>query len=523
MHTAARSSHVVTLPCDHRIVAELNDSRVRAAVELDLGTAREYVGLHEYDGTLQDLSPAGVRSALAEVGKGPLPEDPFDAAVLEIYEDGLRAWYAEAEVHRRDPLRHVRAMDLASYDRTYAPAEERRRARARHLAAWPDAVDNAIAGLDSVPAPIATASLAAVRGLAEGIDDPEALAAVGRFTAHVEAAARNGDPSAALGPARFLRLLEAGNGISLDVTELVTVAEQETSRMRAILDEAVERYAPGEKAAEVVPALLRDHPTTADGVFAAAADLIGEVTAFALEKDLIGEPGGVCEVGPAPASRSFAQAMMSWSAPYEADAPSWYYVVPPDPAWSAEQTEEWLSVFSRMSLPSITVHEVTPGHYAHGRALRALTSDVRRSLDSAAFIEGWAHYTEELYAEERFRSGDPLYVIGMAVEALIRVTRLTCSIGLHTGAMTVSDAAARFEADAFLRGEAALGEARRGTSDSTYGHYTLGKLEIQRVRGLARGAWRADYTHRRFHDALLALGMPPIGLLERAVLGDLAH
>ena len=42
----------------------LEDQRVRAAVELDLASAREYVGLHEYDGVLQDLSPAAVSTAL---------------------------------------------------------------------------------------------------------------------------------------------------------------------------------------------------------------------------------------------------------------------------------------------------------------------------------------------------------------------------------------------------------------------------------------------------------------------------
>lgn len=503
-------------------MAGLTDSRVRAAVELDLASAREYVGLHEYDGVLQDLSPAGVTAALAGVGAGPLPADPFDAVVVNVHEDGLRARFAEAQIHRRDPLVHVNAMDLACYDREYAPPAERREARERHLALWPAAVDNAVAALDSVPAPIATATLASVRGLAVGIDDPQALAAVRRFTEHVEAAARNGDPSAALGSAGFLRQLGAGEGATFDVTALADTAERETARLRAILAEAVQRHAPGERPADVVPVLMRDHPVVTADVIAEASALIGEVTAFAVERDLIGEPGGVCLVGPAPASRSFAQAMMSWSAPYEADAPSWYYIVPPDPSWSAEEIEEWLSVFSRTSLPSITVHEVTPGHYAHGRALRGVTSDVRRSLSSPAFVEGWAHYVEELYAEERFRAGDPLYVIGMCVEALLRATRLACSIGLHTGGMSVEDATARFEAVAFLRGTAAVGEARRGTYDPTYGRYTLGKLEMHRVRGLAREAWQGGYTHRRFHDAVLALGMPPIGLLERAVVGDLA-
>src|SRR5882757_4710085 len=107
-------------------MAGLEDQRVRAAVELDLASAREYVGLHEYDGVLQDLSPAAVSTALTRLGAGPPPADPFDAAVVDVHEDGLRALYAEAQVHRRDPLVHVSAMDLASYDREYAPAEERR-------------------------------------------------------------------------------------------------------------------------------------------------------------------------------------------------------------------------------------------------------------------------------------------------------------------------------------------------------------------------------------------------------------
>ena len=504
-------------------MAGLTDSRVRAAVELDLASAREFVGLHEYDGVQQDLSPDAVAAAIGRVGKGPLPADPFDAAVVDVHEDGLRARYTEAEVHRRDPLVHVSAMDLACYDREYAPAAERQAAKERHLRSWPDAVDNAITALDQVTAPVATATLSSVRGLAAGIENPETLAALARFTTHVEKAARDGDPSAALGPDQFLRLLGAGEGMTFDLTALTDTAERETARLREILAEAVERHAPGERPADVVPILMRDHAITATDVMAEAADLISEVTAFAVDNDLIGDPGGVCLVGPAPASRSYAQAMMSWSAPYEPDAPSWYHIVPPDPSWSADETEEWLSVFSRTSLPAITVHEVTPGHYAHGRAMRGLTSDVRRSLASLAFIEGWAHYSEELYAEQQFRDGDPRYVIGMCVEALLRVTRLACSIGLHTGSMTVADATARFEADAFLRGTAAAGEARRGTYDPTYGRYTLGKLEIRRVRERARDTWQHNYTHRRFHDALLALGMPPIGLLERAVVGDLAR
>ena len=268
---------------------------------------------------------------------------------------------------------------------------------------------------------------------------------------------------------------------------------------------------------ELLRDLLRDHPETPEQIYAEARALIDEATAFTVERGLLDDPGGECLVGPAAPSRRWSTAMMSWSAAYETDGPSWYHVTPPDPDWPPEAQEEWLSVFSRTTLPAITVHEVTPGHFAHGRALRKLTSDPRRLVGSAAFIEGWAHYAEELLVDEGFRADDPRYEIGVCVEALIRVTRLAVSLGLHTGAMTVEEGSRRFEADAFLRGSAAWSEAQRATFDPTYGRYTWGKLEILRARDRARQQWGSGFALRRFHDALLAAGAPPLGLLDMAV------
>jgi hypothetical protein len=262
--------------------------------------------------------------------------------------------------------------------------------------------------------------------------------------------------------------------------------------------------------------LTRDHPGT-DGVLAEARSLTDEVLAFTRAHELAPWTDGECAVGPAPESRRWSTAMMAWAAPEEADAPSWYHVTPPDPDWPAEEVEEWLAVFSRTSLPAITVHEVAAGHNAHGRALRRLTSPVRRRMLSMAFAEGWAHYVEEVVAEVGFRSDDPRYLVGVAQEALIRVTRLACAIGLHTGAMTVDDAAARFEADALLRGAAARSEANRGTFDVTYGRYTWGKFTLLDLRERARREWGEGFSLQRLHSALLDLGSPPLGLVGTAV------
>ena len=252
-------------------------------------------------------------------------------------------------------------------------------------------------------------------------------------------------------------------------------------------------------------------------MLAEARELTAEVIAWTAEKDLVPYSDGVCLVGPAPESRQWAMAMLSWAAPYEEDGPSWYYVTPPDPSWPPEEQEDWLSVFSRATLPGICIHEVAPGHFSHGRAIRRASTDVRRTLQGDSFVEGWAHYVEEVAVEEGFKADDPRFTAGMAMEGLIRVTRLASAIGIHSGEMTVDQSAARFADDAFLLGPAALSEARRGTFDPTYGRYTWGKLLIQDLREEAKTKWGDGFSLSRFHRAMLDLGSPPLGLLGTAV------
>ncbi|WP_461022645.1 DUF885 family protein [Thalassiella azotivora] len=482
---------------------------------------REGSGLHEYDGRVQDLSVAGVRDALAALGGEPLA-DPHDEAHLAAFEAGLRWSLGEHERHRRDPLLHAMNLDLACYDREYAPVEERERARRQHLAAWPEAVDAAVGALDQVPAPVAAALVGAVEGLAAGVrpDDGDvgerALAAHGRFVDHVRRCAATGDPDTAVGSRALARELGTWEALEVDVEALAVAADVERDRLTALLGEACGRLDATRPTAEVVADLLRDHPD-ADGVLTEARAVTEEVLAFTRDHDLAPWTDGECLVGPAPPSRSWAMAMMAWAAPEEPDAPSWYHVTPPDPSWPADEVEQWLAVFSRTSLPAITVHEVAPGHYAHGRALRHAATPVRRVLQSSTFAEGWAHYVEEAVVDEGFRAQDPRYVAGMCLEALVRVTRLACSVGLHAGGMTVDEATRRFGDDAFLGLSAARSEAQRGTFDVGYGRYTWGKLALLDLREQARERWGADFSVPRFHRALLDLGSPPLGLVGTAL------
>jgi hypothetical protein len=523
--------------------------RVRAVCDLDVAEAREAGGRHEYDGKPQDLSPAGVRAGLGRMAQaraaGRPAADPHDEAQLAAAEDHKRVVFADLELHRSNPLLHLSELDLACYDRDYAPAAERDAARAEHLAAWPRVADAAVESLDQVSAPVAQALLEAVRGLAAGLAAPggagpggagpggagpggagssatlreAALAAHARLVAHLEQAAATGHPDPALGGPGLTALISSAEAIPVDLGLLAEQADAERDRLHALLADGCARLQPGSPdrpPLEVARELVRDHPD-GDGVIEAARLWTERAIEFTRDHDLVPYHDGICLVGPAPESRRWAMAMMSWAAPGEPEGPSWYHITPPEKSWPQRAQDEWLEVFSATTLPGITVHEVAPGHFSHGRAMRHLTSEVRRNLRSYAFVEGWAHYAEELCVEEGFGDGDPRIPIGIWLEALVRVTRLACAIGVHTAGMSVQDAARRFEADTHLSGSAALSEASRATFDPTYGRYTWGKLELLKLRERARKDWGADFTLQRFHKALLELGSPALGLLGTAV------
>ena len=432
--------------------------------------------------------------------------------------------FGELQLHRSNPLLHAENLDLSCYDRPYAPKEERANARRRHVKKWPDAVDMALDALDQVPAPVAESLVTAIRGLKDALEpgEPgaaEALSAHSRLVEHVQKLATTGDPKTAIGRAELERLMGADEAMpNVDLDELADRAVGERRRLRDLLDDGCAQLAPGVDTAETVASLMADHPP-ADEVVGAAAAVTDETIAFCKERGLVKYLDGECRVGLAPPSRRWAVAMLAWSAPYEADAASHYDITPPEPHWPTEEQEEWLTMFSAMALPAVTTHEVAPGHFAHGRALRHAPTEVRRSLMSAGFGEGWAHYAEEMMLEEGFREGDPRYQIGVALEALVRVTRLWCAIGLHTGQMNVDDATASFMNDSLTSEATARSEARRGTFDPTYGIYTWGKWVIMETRDKARDAWGDSFTLRRFHDELLELGSPPLGLVDAVVGG----
>jgi uncharacterized protein (DUF885 family) len=105
-------------------------------------------------------------------------------------------------------------------------------------------------------------------------------------------------------------------------------------------------------------------------------------------------------------------------------------------------------------------------------------------------------------------------------DALLRNARFIVGIEMHSGKMSFDEAVAFFQKEGYQSKETAVVETKRGTSDPTYLYYTLGKLEIMKLREDMKKKQGAAFSLEEFHDNFLRQGFPPIKIVREAMLGD---
>jgi len=502
-------------------MTRLND-RLRAVCDLDAAFLREYSGLHaEYDGTVVDLSPAGVSANLGRLG-GKAVDDPHDEAQLAATENAMRVRFGVVQQHRRDPWTHLEALDLSQYERPYAPEPERMQSRLEHLRLWPELVDNALASLDLVARPVAAMFAGAAKGIADSVAaDGEAgergHAAATRLADRLTAMAQDPEREELyLGERTLTELLGCEDLVDVDLGDLIEYAESERERMQGILQDAMDRLGHGTDVRAGIVALRSEHGDFED-ICRQTQAAVDAAAAFVAERGLVPVVEDDCVVEASPPSRSWGVARVSWRAPWEDRGHSFFHITPPDGNWGPGAQKDWLSRFNRSSIPVVAVHEVAPGHCSHARAMARMSSPVRRTLWSELFFEGWAHYAEEMVWQEGYRAEDARYQAGMAIDALLRVARVKCAIGLHTGALTMEEAIALFAEEGHVQGPMARAEAWRGCWEPSYIRYTWGKKLVRELRTRAENHWGPDFSLSRFHTELLSFGSPPLGLVGSAM------
>lgn len=529
-----------------------------------LPTSGSRIGRHEYDGRLPDFSAGRVMRRVEELHRSlaqlsSLPPDDAQGTDAEARMDRLSRSLLEMFLRRElfsleemrtlhnNPQRQVGYLGVGGYvQRDYAPLPDRLRSAMQVLRQAPDF----LATLETLTEPelgepVRDMAVEAYRGMASFYRTGLAAASTEcaaiapdvavEFDAARELAAaavsdfaqrlqdRRIRPDFAIGSDLYRRMLEVGEGVNTTLSDVLSIGQANLEQNLRRLDEAAALVAPGKSVREAVAQVAVNHPT-AERLIPETRDMLEDIRQALIDHDIIGVPSEErCQVTETPSYMRYAFAAMDSPGGLEEVATeAFYYVTPVEPDWTPRQQEEWLTNFNYHTLKIISVHEVYPGHFVHNLHNRhgGGLPLVNRVATSYAFTEGWAHYTEEMMLETEYGRDDAALWLTQLLEALVRNCRYLCSLGMHTQGMTVDEATQFFQAHAYMEEHPARREALRGTFDPGYLNYTLGKLMLLKLRQDWRRQEGSTYSLRRFHDAALSWGAPPVPLLRQAMLNE---
>jgi uncharacterized protein (DUF885 family) len=543
-------------------VARLGDEYLRGHYAFNPSEATA-AGLHEFDPKLEERSPDAVaaearrlKGALAELARIPewrlSPDARYDLLVLQSHARAGLLELEDVRMWRRDPGLYVRLASSAVDNilkRAYAPVEQRLPAVLARERQIPRLLDEARANLDNPPRIYTETAIAEAAGSVEFFErvvpqmferaggsrldaarraefhaaNDSAVAALRSFREWLE---RDLLPRSAgefaIGAENFRKKLLYEEMIDTPLPALLRDGERQLRETQDEMRSAAELVAPGRGAAAALQLLERDHPS-ADGLVGEARADLDRIRAFVTSENILTPPArenlSVAETPEYARALSFAST--DTPGPFERVATeSYYYVTPPDPSWTRRQQEEHLGHYNRYSLTITSIHEAFPGHYYQLMKARQSQSRVRAALASSSFVEGWAHYCEQMMLEEGFGGNNPKLRLAQLERALLRLCRYVVGVRMHTSGMSYEEAVEFFVREGYQARTNAEREARRGTLDPTYLVYTLGKTEILRLREEWRRQLGDSFRLGDFHDRLLSYGSPPVKILRMAMLGD---
>jgi uncharacterized protein (DUF885 family) len=541
------------------------------------GTA---AGRHEYDSQLEDYSAAAVQeevAALHAYEKKIAAIDPsaLDAPVAgdrDILLANIRSELLILEVIRpweKNPDNYSSGITNSAFvimERPYAPANNRLRAVVEREKLMPQVLLEARKNLKNPPKIYTEIALEQIDGdvsffqndvpsaFFSGPDvatDAAAKADFARTNAAVIAALKsygewmktdllprsNGDFR--LGADTFQKKLSYDEMVDIPLDRLLAIAMDDLHKNQAEFARIAKEVDPAKTPQEVLAELATIHPAP-DQLLNAFHGTFDSLIAFIREHHIITVPSDVqptLEETP-PFMRATTFASMDPPGPFETHSTKAYFnVTLPEKDWTPQHVAEHMASFNVGTIISTSVHEAYPGHYVQFLWMPKFSSSIRKILGANTNIEGWAHYCEQMMLDQGYDAPGlgatpeqvrqaKLIRLGQLQDALLRDARFVNSIKLHTGQgepggkWTIDQAVDFFVKEGYQSKSVGLVETKRGTADATYLYYTLGKLEIMKLREDYKKKKGAAFTIQDFHDNFMRQGFAPIKVVRKAMLGD---
>jgi uncharacterized protein (DUF885 family) len=524
------------------------------------GTA---AGFHQYDSRIEDLSAASVQrrevvlkaqlSRLDTLRDGKLTtDDSIDAAMID---GAIRSELQDIEVIRSwktNPMGYAglagNAVDLLM-KRNFAPPVERLKSVTARLRGIPAVLAAMRANIVNPPKEFTDLSIDIAGGSvgffkgdvakwakdAAGTDTA-ALHAFNVVNDSVVAAMKSAAEwlkkdllprskgSYAIGAQAFADKLKYDEMVDIPLDRLLAIGEANLQKDYDDFVATAKIVAPGKTPREAMAVLEADHPTPQNLIERARATVEG-ARQFLIDKKIVDVPSQVLPIvmETPPYARNGSFASMDSPGAYETKATeAFYYVTPPEKDWDAKHIEEHLKSYNRAEMDITTVHETYPGHYLQFLYVHQFPTKTRKLLSANSNVEGWAHYAEQMMVEEGFGNGDPKTHLAQLGDALLRDCRWVVGMKEHTQGLSVEDGGKEyFATKCFQEPANGFEEARRGAYNPTYLYYTLGKLEIYKLRADYQKAKGSAYSLREFHDEFVKQGGLPIKLMRRIMIpGD---
>jgi len=520
------------------------------------GTA---AGFHQYDNMLEDLSQQGRDAELSFLLEAKQansyfhterlnPEQRTDwkllandinARLLELQE--IRMWQKNPDIYSGSATASI----FGLMSRKFAPPADRLKSVIAREQKIPAKLAAARVNLKNPPRIYTEIAIEQLPGIISFFqkDVPKAFAEVRDLQLMTEFNASNGKVISELqryqdflkndllpvskgdfriGPELYSRKLRYEDMVEIPLDRLLQIGYDDLHKNQAELKRVAALIDPSKTPEQVLATLEQDHPRP-DQLLQSFRAIFDSLTGFIQQKHIITIPSDIrpiVEETP-PFARALTFASMDTPGPYETKATEAFFnVTLPEASWPAEKAKSWMEGFNRGTILSTAIHEAYPGHYEQYLWEPQYPSKVRKLTGCGTNIEGWAHYTEQMMLDEGYGNGDSKLRIGQLQDALLRDARYIVGIEMHTGKMTLPQATEFFVKQGHQTSAVAEREAQRGTSDPTYLVYTLGKLEILKLRADYKQKVGASFSLQKFHDEFMKQGAPPIPVVRRAMLGS---
>jgi uncharacterized protein (DUF885 family) len=335
-----------------------------------------------------------------------------------------------------------------------------------------------------------------------------------------------------LGADNYGKKLLYDEDVDIPLPRLLEIGMANLRLNQQTFKETAAKLDPNKTPQQILEELEKDHPAP-DKLLQTFRDTLGGLKNFLSQHNIVKLPSEVLPIvqETPPFARALTFASMDTPGPFEKVAKEAFFnVTLPESSWTPQEVEEHMSGFNRGTIISTAVHEVYPGHYTQFLWVPYAPSKVRKLLGCSSNAEGWAHYSEQMMLDEGYgrtagvdQDHDTAFLklrLGQLQDALLRNARFIVGIQMHTGTMTFDQGVEFFVKEGYQSHTNGLRETKRGTSDPTYLYYTLGKLEILKLREDYKKKVGASFSLEKFHDEVLKQGFPPIKLLRQVMLGD---